>query len=48
MNTQKHKLKTRTRVGGEWKAAGEIVELTPDQIKRLETAEQKTDKREAE
>ena len=49
MKTQKYKLKSRTLIGGEWVDAGETVELTQDQIERLEKAEQqKTDKQEAE
>ena len=41
MKTQKHKLETKTRIGGEWVEAGKTVELTPDQIERLEQAERK-------
>ncbi len=49
MKPQKYKLKSRTRIGGEWVDAGETVELTPDQIERLEKAEQqKTNQQEAE
>ena len=49
MKTQKYKLKSKTRIGGEWKEPGTVVELTPDQIERLEQAEQqKTNKQEAE
>ena len=36
MKTRKYTLKARTLVGGEWLDEGEVVELTQDQIERLE------------
>ena len=38
MKTQKYTLKARARVGGKWRDKGEMVEVTTDQIKRLDAA----------
>jgi len=39
MKTQKYTLKARARVGGKWRDKGEeLVEVTTDQIKRLDAA----------